>query len=118
VLRQIINEINLARSEALAKQKRTIYCSQNKGTTSRWEMGRIVQQQEKILHTFQALPLGYDLTFKNSLKKNDSLVFTPLGFTASEFGSFYLKTPYETLRIIVSLSGKTRVDSHPARSRE
>jgi type IV fimbrial biogenesis protein FimT len=103
---QIIQELHLARSEAIKRQQDVIYCTEENKT---WDKRRFIKNRSGImLHTFQAIPSSYHLVLFNSLGKNQAMTFTPLGFTKEERSSFYLYSPAETIRITITVSGRVR----------
>jgi prepilin-type N-terminal cleavage/methylation domain-containing protein len=109
VANQIIHELNIARSEAISRQQTIRYCSDQ--LTGHWNMKRmILTEKDQAVHQFNPLPKSYRLIFKNSLGQNNSIHFLLLGFTREQRGSFYLVSPYETLRIVIGLSGRVRYE--------
>lgn len=107
VAMQIINEMNLARSLAIKKQQDVCYC-----TNSTWSEGRLIKTvNNEILHLFTKLPKDIKVNLRNSLNCNSQITFTPLGFTKEQRGSFYVSSPSEKIRIIIGVSGYTRMES-------
>lgn len=103
---QIMQELYLARSDAISLQQKISYCSQ-KGD---WSLGRIILSESGAkIHHFTSLPKPYHLILRNSLGCNDKIHYLPLGFTREQRGSFYLSSPEETLRIVIGLSGKVNI---------
>lgn len=106
VLSSLTNELYLAKNLAIQKQQRIAYCA---AENSAWSGRRIVvnsNMQEE--YSFKALPKNYHLMFNNSLHHNHCVIFTPLGFTLEQRGSFYLVSPIKTTRIILNVSGNIR----------
>lgn len=100
------NEIVLARTLAIVHQQNLQYCAE-----PLWHKGRSISNFTGLtFRSFSELPTGYTLTLKNSLHQNRCIIFTPCGFTLEQRGSFYLKSPVETIRIVISLSGNIRTE--------
>lgn len=102
IANQLRQEIYLARNLALTQRQNITY-----------QLGRnqrcILNAGGKVTHTFEPLPRHFHLQLKNSLAMNDKIIFTPLGFTRSQCGSFYLSSPTNVVRIVITLSGLVRL---------
>lgn len=106
---RIINELNLARNIAITKQEQITYQPKE---SDAWHLTRMITDRKgDCLHRMQSLPEGYKLILRNSLNRNNAIIFTPLGFTLSQRCSFYLSNANNYLRIVVSLSGRVRLDN-------
>lgn len=105
VLNTLRQEILLAKNLAITQQQKMSYCAINK----EWQKGRtILDSAGNKLRAFKALPSGYRLILNNSLHRNDCIIFTMLGMTLEQRGSFYLENNSERIRLIIDVAGLTR----------
>ncbi len=101
ILNIIRQEILLARNLAITQQQTIFYCASDK----EWHLRRtIVNSLGVELKTFNALPGGYRLSLNNSLHHNNCIIFTMLGMTLEQRGSFYLENNFERHRLIIDLA--------------
>lgn len=107
---QLVHELMLARSEAIKKQQNIRYIWDSK---TGWEGSRFIQDEQGVsLHSFEKLSSNYHLSLRNSLGINNSVTFTPLGFTREQRSSFYLSNGSKIIRIVINVSGHVRVESN------
>lgn len=109
IIEQLRNELVETKTRAILQQQLFSYCA---AQPPDWAGERQVSdQQGAIIHQYKRLPVRYELTLRNSLHRNDCVRFTPLGFTAEQRGSFYLKSPVGDVRLIMGLTGTLRESS-------
>ncbi len=118
IVDQIVTAIQAARSSAIARDEVIIFCGSvdRQHCDGSWQAGQFIQsdQNQKIMRTFPALPLGDRLLWRSSLGYNQELKFAPSGFTLGQRGSFYYcplqKPDHYGAAIVVSDSGRVRVE--------
>lgn len=104
ILNTIRQEILLAKNLAITQQQKMFYCAIDK----EWQRGRtIFNSVGAKLRTFKPLPSGYQFSLNNSLHRNDCIIFTTLGMTLEQRGTFYLEKNSEKHRLIIDLAGLT-----------
>ncbi|MBA2654162.1 MAG: hypothetical protein H0U71_03725 [Gammaproteobacteria bacterium] len=104
---QITEELYMARNKAITIHRKIRYVCSESGDKKRYLAG----EEGEVLQRFGVLPSQYHLSLHNSLSKNAYLTFMPEGFTNAERGSFYLQGPCKSVRIVIGVCGKVRVES-------
>lgn len=102
----IMNELTLARNLAITHHENMTYLTHAHQID--WQVRYLQNNKGGCLHRFNKLPSNYHLYLKNSLNYNNAITFTSNGFTHAQRSSFYIIGPTDSMRIIISLSGRVR----------
>jgi len=110
----LLSALQYTRMVAVRYGKTAAFCGSSdfKTCDGQWEKGQIIKVNEQVIRIFSGMKFSDQLLFKSNFGKNQSLAFSPLGFTQGQQGSFYYVSGKgkEGYRIIVFYTGTIRVE--------
>jgi prepilin-type N-terminal cleavage/methylation domain-containing protein len=107
---QVENTIATAREAAINHHDAVIFCGSQNGLScdGNWSEGQLIlhKHSSQTIAYGPALPVGIMLEWRGNLGRNQALEFTPLGLSAGQWGSFWLKSPWAGGRVTVNALGQ------------
>ncbi|HVV69371.1 MAG TPA: GspH/FimT family pseudopilin [Gammaproteobacteria bacterium] len=89
---RIVGGLYLARSEAVHRGQKIIFCKSVDGKTcgGNWSDGQLILDEKgNVLRRFPALPVQDTLIWNSSAGKDEKVEWLPTGFTNGQRGTFY-----------------------------
>jgi type IV fimbrial biogenesis protein FimT len=107
---QVENAIATAREAAVSRHAAVILCGSQSGLScdGNWSEGQLIlhKHSSQTVAYCPILPAGILIEWRANLGRNQVLEFTPLGLSAGQWGSFWLKSAMIQGRITVNALGQ------------
>ncbi|QLH42536.1 MAG: GspH/FimT family pseudopilin [Coxiellaceae bacterium] len=116
---QLVAAIQFARTSAIQQATTVTFCGSSNGhdCDGNWQAGQLIKTPQQILRVYPAVAAGDHLFWSGNFSQNAVIEFVSTGFTNGQQGSFYYCAQQQQYakRIVLSLSGRPRVDGNVAK---